>query len=100
MSRCWSTLFGLLVLVFVPSFAMADPLCWLRSESPQNAKIAGPIQLGSDWKKFKLAKPFQAAPSIHYVHVVLKRADFEFVDLTNRNEHSESWNRWLPNREW
>lgn len=96
MSHRWSILTGLFLLSLVSSVAMADPLCWLRSESPLDAKIAGPIQLGSDWNKFKLAKPFQAAPSIHYVHVVLKRTDFEFVDLTNRNEHPESWNRWLP----
>ena len=96
MSRNWSFLMGFLLLVLSPSLVMADPLCWLRTQSPQDAKIAGPIQLESDWKQLKLTRPFQVAPSIQYVHVLLKRADFDFVDLSNQDEHLESWNRWLP----
>ena len=96
MSRCLSVLIGFIFLCGAPSFAIADAFCWLRTESPQDAKMGGPIPLGSDWKKFKLTKPFKVAPSIHYVHVVLKPTDFEFVDLTNRDEHIASWNRWLP----
>lgn len=96
MSRYWLLLIGFILLVQNPSLVIADPLCWLRTQSPQDAKIAGPIQLGPDWKQFKLTKPFQVAPSIQYIHVLLKRVDFDFVDLSNQDEHLESWNRWLP----
>lgn len=87
---------GLLVLILGPTLAIADSLCWLRTQSPQDARIDGPIQVGPEWKQFKLPKPFKAAPAIHYVHVLLNQTDFDFVDLTDQDEHPESWNRWLP----
>lgn len=96
MTRSWFFYVLLIFSFLIPISALADPVCWLRNQSPHDQKIAGPIQLGPDWKQFKLTKPFKVAPSIQYVHVLLKRADFSFVDLSNRSEYPESWNRWLP----
>lgn len=79
-----------------PGMLSADPLCWLRSQSPYNVEITGPVELGPQWRRFKLTKPFKAGPSIQYVHLLLKKKDFDFVDFTKRDEFSESWNRWLP----
>ena len=95
-SCSWPRIAALLILFLGPALAMADPLCWLRTQSPQDAEIAGPIQVGPEWKQLKLTRPFNVSPSIYYVHMLLKRADFDFVDLTNKDEHPESWNRWLP----
>jgi hypothetical protein len=47
--------------------AVADPLCWLRSESPSDAVITGPIQLGPEWKKYKLVKPFKLSQHVYEI---------------------------------
>lgn len=96
MTRAWF-FYGLLIFSFlIPVSAMADPVCWLRNQSPQDQKIVGPFQLGAEWKIFKLTKPFRASPATHYVHLLLKRENFEFIDLTDKAAHPESWNRWVP----
>ncbi len=79
-----------------PSFAFGDPLCWLRTKSPQDQEIQGPIALNDEWQSFKLTKPFRAAPSLQYVQLLLSRSEYDFVELTDSRKHPESWNRWVP----
>lgn len=91
-----ATLF--LFFALTPSLVIADPLCWLRTASPQDRTIKGPIKLGNEWKAFKLTALFKAAPFVQYLYLVLKRSDFEFIELTDHNEHPESRNRWVPRK--
>jgi hypothetical protein len=96
MSRLWQTATLFLIFALTSASVMADPLCWLRTASPQDITIKGPIQFDTEWKAFKLTAPFKAAPFVQYLYLVLKRSDFKFIELTDPNEYPESHNRWVP----
>lgn len=96
MSRPLQTATLLLFFALVPSLVMADPLCWLRTTSPLDRTIKGPIELNQDWKVYKLTQPFKASAHIYQIEILLKRSDFKFTELTDPKEHPESHNRWVP----
>ena len=84
MIRCWQSVVLLFLFEITPSLAMADPLCWLRTTSPLDMKLQGPLDLGTDWKTYKLTRPFKVSPHVYEIQLLLSRSDFEFVESFNR----------------
>lgn len=85
MIRCWQAVVLLFLVAITPSLAMADPLCWLRTTSPLDRILKGPIDLGADWKIYKLTRPFKVSPHVFEIQLLLARSDFEFVESFNRS---------------
>lgn len=85
MIRCLQV--GLLLFSFAmfPSLVMADPLCWLRTASPLDREVKGPLNLGAEWKIYKLTRPFKVSPHVYEIQLLLARSDFEFVESSNRS---------------
>lgn len=85
-----------IVLAMKSAVALADPLCWLRSTSPLDAVLEGPIQLDHNWKAFKLIKPFEVSPHIYTIELLLRNTDYDLFDIGESGENAKAWIGLVP----
>lgn len=80
-----------------PSLVVADPLCWLRTQSPLDAvMVKQPLLIKNDWTVIPLPKPLKVSPHVQEITLYLKRGEFQMIDLGNVDKHPESWRRRVP----
>lgn len=84
------------VLALKSSLALADPLCWLRSASPLDDVLEGPIQLDRNWKVFKLLKPYRVSPHIYNIELLLSDTEYDLFDIGESGKNAKAWIGLIP----
>jgi len=84
------------VLALKTSVVLADPLCWLRSTSPLDDAVEGPIQLDRDWKVYKLVKPFRVSPHVYSVELLLSQTEYDLFDIGESGKNAKAWIGLVP----
>lgn len=84
------------VLALKTSVVLADPLCWLRSTSPLDDAVEGPMQLDRDWKVYKLVKPFRVSPHVYSVELLLSQTEYDLFDIGESGKNAKAWIGLVP----
>jgi hypothetical protein len=84
------------LLVLKTQVVLADPLCWLRSTSPLDDVLEGPIQLDRDWKVYKLVKPFRVSPHVYSIELLLNDTKYDLFDIGESGKNAKAWIGLVP----